>query len=324
MGSNSYYYFDEEKCTFVPIQYNGWERFIYTASLWILCGIVLAGSGIAILSSHAGPPSEIALRAENQELIKQLEVNQKQIEQLDQRIEKLARTDNELIRSVLGVEKIPYEQREGGTGGTEAYASLDVYNQETADILQETKSSLQSLERQVNIQKNSFSDLKQYYNKNQERLRHLPAIKPVDGILLSGYGMRYHPVLKYKRMHEGVDFRADVGTPVHATGDGVVKLARRKNTYGRLLIIDHGNGVESHYAHLSSFKKNIEPGTKIERGQVVAYSGNSGVTEGPHLHYEVHRQNETVDPLNYLFADISPEEYSMYRQIAENNPSSMD
>lgn len=324
MGNNSYFYYDDELCDFVPIQYSGWERIINTASLLLLCGIILGGSGIAILSSQVGPPSEIALRAENQELIQQLENNQEEIEQLDQQMRQLARTDNELIRSVLGMEKIPYEQRKGGTGGTEVYQSMDVYNQETAELLKDTKSSLKSLQRRVNIQKSSFKQLKRHYNQNQKRLKHLPAIKPVKGILLSGFGMRYHPVLKYKRMHEGVDFRADVGTPVHATGDGIVKLARQKGTYGRLLIIDHGNGIESHYAHLSSFKKNIEPGTEVERGEVVAYTGNSGVTEGPHLHYEVHRSHKTVDPLNYLFAEITPEEYTMYRRIARNNPQSMD
>ncbi len=324
MGRDSYYYFDEESYKFVPIQYNGWERLIFTISLWILCGVVLAGSGIAMLSSQAGPPSEIALRAENQELINQLKKNQQKIKKLDQRVKNLAQVDNELLRSMLGMDKIPYDQRKGGVGGTEMYSSMDVLNQETAKLLQETKSSLQSLERQINIQKSSFKQLKQHYNQNQKRLKHLPAIKPVEGILLSGYGMRYHPVLKYKRMHEGVDFRADVGTPIHATGDGVVQLARRKGTYGRLLIIDHGNGIESHYAHLSSFKNNIEPGSEVKRGEVIAYSGNSGVTEGPHLHYEIHRQEETVDPINYLFADITPEEYSMYRRIAQNNPKSMD
>jgi murein DD-endopeptidase MepM/ murein hydrolase activator NlpD len=152
----------------------------------------------------------------------------------------------------------------------------------------------------------------------------MPAIRPVAGILLSGYGMRVHPVLKYQRLHEGLDFRADIGTEVFSTGEGVVKYAGRRGTYGNLLEIDHGYGYITRYAHLSGFADGIRTGAKVDRGQLVAYSGNTGVSQGPHLHYEIRINGNSVDPLNFLFADITPEEYKMYKDIAENNPMSMD
>ncbi len=125
-------------------------------------------------------------------------------------------------------------------------------------------------------------------------------------------------------MHEGIDLRANVGTEIFSTGDGVVKYASRRGNYGLLIEIDHGHGYTSRYAHLSGFAENIKAGTKIKRGQLLGYTGESGMTNGPHLHYEVLQNGKAVDPLNYLFADITPEEYLMYKDIAENNPMSMD
>lgn len=324
MSLKNYYFFDEQECKFVPVEYDSLERIIYNASLWILCGVVLAGISIVTLSSIAGTPAEIALRAENRALVKSLKQTRNKINNLDDQVHNLAKTDNEIYRSVLGMNPISYGERQAGTGGSDPYADYDIYQEGTADILKWTASQLENLERRINIQKTSFKELKAYYNKNQKKMKHIPAIRPVNGIMLSGFGMRYHPILKYRRMHEGLDFRADVGTKVHATGDGVVKYAKRKGTFGLLLIIDHGFGMETYYAHLSAIRKGIEPGTKVKRGELVAYSGNSGLTEGPHLHYEVHRNGKAVDPLNYLFADITPDEFAMYQDIAKNNPKSLD
>lgn len=324
MAIRNYFYYDKDSCDFVPVQYNGLERVIYTASVWILCGVILAGTGISILSASVGTPAEIALKAENKELINQLNKTKESIEDLDQQINLLAQADNEMYRSVLGMDPIPYDERKAGTGGADIYSDFDAFGEETAEILKWTAENLESLQRSINIQKVSFEEIKEYYNKNQEKMKHLPAIKPTQGILLSGFGMRFHPILNYRRMHEGLDFRANVGSEVYSTGDGVVKYAGRKGTYGLLLIIDHGYGFETRYAHLSAFANGIKIGANVERGDVIALSGNSGRTEGPHLHYEVLKDGRPIDPINYLFADTTPDEYMMYKEIAETNQKSLD
>lgn len=324
MSLKNYFYYDRDNCEFVPIHYNTLERVVYTACVWILCGVVLSGIGISILSSSVGTPAEIALKAENQALIQQLQKTKTNIQHLDQEINQLAQVDNEMYRSVLGMDPIPYDERKAGTGGADVYSELDVYSQETAEILKWTSENLETLERSINIQKLSFEEIKSYYNDNQTKMKHMPAIKPVKGIILSGFGMRFHPMLKYRRMHEGLDFRANVGDQVFATGDGVVKLARRKGTYGQLVIIDHGHGYETRYAHLSAFGKGIKPGAKVNRGDVIGLTGNSGLSKGPHLHYEVYKNKRAIDPINYLFADTSPDEFLMYKEIAETNQESMD
>lgn len=324
MALKNYFFYDERNCELVPVKYNTLERVVYTACLYILFGVVFAGLGISILSSSVGTPSEIALKAENQALLNHLETTKDAIEELDGELNQLAQKDNEMYRSVLGMEPIPYDEREAGVGGANVYSDFDVYSEETAEILKWTTENLESLERSINIQKVSFEEIKKYYNTNQEKMKHIPAIKPVQGILLSGFGMRFHPVLRYRRMHEGLDFRANVGDQIFATGDGTVKYASRKGTYGRLIVIDHGYGYETRYAHLSSYAKGIKPGTKVTRGDLIGYSGQSGMVEGPHLHYEVYHNNKPIDPLNYLFANITPDEFQMYQDIVESNHKSLD
>jgi murein DD-endopeptidase MepM/ murein hydrolase activator NlpD len=324
MALENYYYYDNERCDFIPIRYGPIERVVYTACLWILTGVVVAGLGIITLSSFAGTPSEIALKAENNELISQLRETRQRINHLDSKVQDLAKVDNEMYRTVLGMDPIPYDERKAGVGGADIYSNYDNYSEQASDILKWTANNLDNLQRRINIQKVSFEEIKKYYNENQSKLTHLPAIKPTKGVILSGFGMRLHPVLGYRLMHDGLDFRARPGTEIYATGDGVIKHASRKSTYGNLVIIDHGFGFETRYAHLSAFAKGIRVGTKVKRGDLIAYSGNTGRTKGPHLHYEVHKSNRPVDPLNYLFAEITPEEYITYKAIAENNPNSMD
>lgn len=318
------YFYDPEKCEFVPAKQNRMEEVVYTACLWILNGLVLAGIGLTLLSTYIGTPAELALKAENETLIRQMVQVRESIVKLESQMEEIIETDNEMYRSVLGLNPISADERMAGTGGSDPYSRFDLYSEEASEILRWTAERLDNLERRIGIQKLSFDEIKRYYNENQELLRHLPAIKPVNGIVLSGFGMRMHPVLRYQRMHEGIDFRAESGTPVYATGEGTVRTAGRRGSYGLMISIDHGGGYETRYAHLSRIGEGIRPGVTVERGQLIGYSGNTGLTQGPHLHYEVRLANKAVDPLNYLISDTTPEEFKMYQDIAQNNPMSMD
>lgn len=308
----------------MPIDYKPIDRIVHVTSQLILYGIVVAGLLIVSLSNFAGTPAEIALKAENRELLNQLQFTRNTIVSLDEQISRLAQTDNEIYRTVLGIDPLSYDERQAGVGGVDRYARFDIYQTETSDLMRWTASNLESLERRVNIQKLSFEELKHYYNENQEKMRHIPAIRPINSVITSGYGMRMHPVYRFRRMHEGLDFRARIGTPIYATGDGVVNLASRHGAYGLTIKIDHGFGFESLYAHLSAFESGVRSGRRVKRGDLIGYTGNTGLVEGPHLHYEIFLNGRAVDPLNYMFADISPEEYVAFRKIAEENDRSMD
>ncbi|TNE71463.1 M23 family metallopeptidase [bacterium] len=322
--AQKYYYYDEDSCSFQPIEYKSVDKVIFTASLLIIFGLVLAGIGITGLSFVAGTPSEIALKAENRELLSQLHKTKNRIEFFDRQLSTIAQTDNEIYRTILGIDPIDYDERKAGTGGVDLYAKFDIYKDETSSLLKWTEENVASLERRINIQQLSFDEIKTIYNENKSKLAHIPATKPVKGVILSGFGMRFHPVHRFNRMHEGLDFRAKIGDPVYATGDGVIKFSAAKGTYGNLIIVNHSFGYESRFAHLSGFAKGIRPGKKIKRGELIGYSGDTGVVEGPHLHYEIYQNGKPVDPLNFLFADISPEEYNMFRKISSENPNSMD
>lgn len=319
MTKKTHFYYDEERCEFVPVEYNRSKKIIHSISFWLINGFVFAIFALSLLTKTIGTPAEIALKDENRALVTHLKETDQTLNQMKDQLEYIAQMDNEMYRTVVGIDPVTEERRLPGTGGIDLYSEYDYYSKDTADILRSTASKLDQIEHKMSLQVRSFEEIKSSYNSNQDRLRNIPAIKPVNGILLSGYGMRLHPVLRYKRMHEGVDFRADVNTEVFATGDGIVKFSSRNGTFGNLLEIDHGFGMVSRYAHLSSFAEGIRPGKRVQRGELVAYTGNTGLTEGPHLHYEVLVDGESIDPLTYLIADISPEEYLMFKSTGENS-----
>src|SRR5699024_1704799 len=275
-------------------------------------------------SFSIGTPAEIALKSENKALKEQLLATQTTINSLNNQVDQLAQTDNSLYRSMLGMPKKSIDERKGGFGGADMYSDFDIYSEKTADILKETAKSLESLEQSIDIQKNSFKKIKSYYHKNIDRMSHLPAIKPVNGGIISGFGQRFHPILKYNREHSGIDLEADVGSKVYAAADGIVTNASRDGSYGRLIIVDHGYGFKTYYAHLSAYAKDINSGTRVKRGEVIAYSGQSGLATGPHVHYEVHRDGEAVNPLHFLIGDVTPQQYLRLKEQAESSKISMD
>ena len=322
MHIHNHYFYDKESCEFIPIEYNIYQQVVYNLSIWILTGITLASIGMIILSNFVGTPSELALSTENKILLERLEETKQSLTSLEQQLQELSQRDAEIYRSILGLDKEMDEEALLGVGGSNLYENYEIYSENAFEILSWTSQKIDELERQGNVQDLSLEEIKAQYNENKVALKNIPAIKPGGGVLLSGFGMRRHPVLGYVRPHDGLDFRADIGSDVYATGDGEVILAKRYGTFGRTLIIDHGFGYKTLYAHLSVYEDDIKVGAKVKRGQVIAKSGNTGLTEGPHLHYEVHFNDKPVDPLLYLFADISPEEYLLFKQIAESNNKS--
>ncbi len=137
---------------------------------------------------------------------------------------------------------------------------------------------------------------------------------PVDGARISsGFGSRFHPVLGYTRMHKGIDFAVPMRTPVMAAGGGTVSFAGVQNGFGNLVVINHGNGYSTAYGHLSHFAPGVRAGARVRQGQVVAYSGMSGLATGPHLHYEIRINNHQVNPATVKVAQGRKLEGKEYR-----------
>ena len=232
--------------------------------------------------------------------------------------------DDNLYRVVLQADPVSDAIRKAGYGGTNRYEQLmDMAN---AELVMNTTQKMDMLNRQLYIQSKSFDEVVDLCKGHDEMLKCIPAIMPVSNKDLkktaSGYGTRIDPIYNTPKFHAGMDFSANIGTPVYATGDGKVIKAGWETGYGNLIQVDHGFGYVTWYAHLSKYK--VRPGQKVVRGEVIGEVGNTGKSTGPHLHYEVHVKGKVQNPVNYYFMDLSAEDYDKMVQIAANHGKVFD
>ena len=237
--------------------------------------------------------------------IKLEETDQKYSEVSQELLDRITQLENELklieekdseLRTYATLAPLSDDVKAQGVGGSEVDMNLNTADNSSIMFLKE---KVDSLAFAVNIQKDSFNTIFNKIKSNEKMYRHIPSISPVKGYIGSRYGYRTDPIDGKKRMHSGLDFPVNLNTDVVATGDGVVTKAQYDSGWGRYIKIDHGYGYETVYAHL--WKINVKKGQKVKRGDKIGKSGNSGRAAGFHLHYEVHKNNKTVDPLNYFF-----------------------
>jgi len=233
--------------------------------------------------------------------------------------------DEDLYRVALYADKFPEELRMMGSGGSDKYAALDGLT--NSKLLIKTAESLDAAEKRLNAQRLSFKELLILARDKEKVLASIPAIQPVrnDDLkrMASGYGWRIDPIYKTRRMHTGMDFTAATGTDVFATGDGTVEATEKNGWgYGNCIVINHGYGYKTRYAHLSAFK--IKVGDKVKRGDLIGLVGTSGKSTGPHLHYEVEKNGEKVNPIHYYHTDLSPEQYERLLKISQNSFKAFD
>lgn len=266
-----------------------------------------------------GTPSENALRIENSELEAQYEVLSRQLDEALGVLEDLQQRDDNLYRVILQTEPISPYIRKSETGGINRYEHLE--EMANAEMIIENAQKIDYLKRQLYIQSKSYDEIIGLCKQNDERLQCIPAIQPVSNKDLkrtaSGYGRRIDPIYKTIKFHHGMDFSADTGTPVYATGDGTIKSSGWESGYGITIEIEHGFGYQTRYAHLS--KTQVRRGQKVKRGEVIGLVGSTGKSTGPHLHYEVVNKGRKVNPVNYYFMDLTAEEYDQMIQMAANH-----
>ena len=192
-------------------------------------------------------------------------------------------------------------------------------------IINSTK-QIDKLTKEIEVQSRSLDEIETLAKEKIKLLEAIPAIQPIQNKDLkrvaSGYGMRMHPILKYRKMHNGMDFTAKTGTPIYATANGKVIKAKRSGAFGNVVYIDHGYGYETIYAHLSKF--NTRRGSWVKRGEIIGYVGNTGRSSGPHLHYEVHKNGRPVNPVNFYHGGLTPEEYDIMLEKASQENQSFD
>ncbi len=265
---------------------------------------------------------EQILIAENEILQEELSKSRQRVAGLSEQLESLSETDQELYRLILQTDSISSDVRQVGIGGADPYAHFDGFSKSTSELLRDHIQLLDQLERQINLQTVSFQYLKTLGIQRIETLAQLPAIPPTKGgRIVSGFGYRLHPILNYRRMHSGLDIAIPQGSPIYATGAGVVERISYSNMgYGRYILIDHPkSGYKTLYGHLDTVLPNIKEGVKVVRGQQVAKSGNTGLSVGPHVHYEVRdHNNNALDPRYFLGPTMTPQQYQELLDRADN------
>ena len=318
------YHYDPDTCRYERVRVTKWA--VALDAILSLSVVLIAALGVALIyTTYFDSPRETNFRRDNQKLLFRYEILNKELSAIQEVLTGLQDRDDHVYRIIYEQDPIPPSIRNAGIGGSERYQELATKDLEHKDYLLNTLSTFDQLKRQMYIQTKSHDELFSLARNQHLLLASMPAITPIplqQSYLSSGFGLRYHPIYKVRKMHTGIDFGAGVGTPIYATGAGkVTKVSTSFHGYGKQVEIDHGFGLKTKYAHLSEF--NVKVGQRVKRGELIAYSGNTGTSSGPHLHYEVHKNHKKVNPIHYFYQDISESEYEKLVELASVENESM-
>jgi len=318
------YKFNQESLSFDRIRLGLGEIFLRFLA-YFTGSVIVAVFYWIIFAAFFDSPKEKALEREVQQLTIQYDLINREMGNIENVLDDLQKTDDNLYRTIFEAEPIPATLREGGVGGVNRYKSLEGYR--NSNLVIETANRIDKIRKKVYVQSKSFDELINLSKNKEDMLRSVPAIIPISSKdmtrIASGFGLRIHPIYKIIKFHYGMDFTAPAGTDVYAAGNGIVSSVQSSQRgLGKNIIIDHGFGYSSTYAHLSNF--NVRAGQKVQRGDVIGYVGNTGTSIANHLHYEVRLNGVNVDPVNYYFEDLSPAEYERVIEIASKTGQSFD
>jgi len=283
----------------------------------------------AIISYFAfqfvGSPGEKLLRAENERLRDRYQQLNGRVRNLQQQMTELEARDNEVYRSIFEAEPIPDSARAQAIERQKEIARVESI--EDNELVFAVARSLDVLGNRIETQKRSYKELNNLINNKEKLLAATPAIQPVsnEGLkrIASGFGIRIDPIYKTVKMHAGLDFSAPQGTPIYATADGTVRTASYSDVgYGNHVIINHGYGYQTLYGHMVRVK--ARSGQRVKRGEVIGYVGSTGKSTGPHLHYEVHKNGQKLDPVYFFYNDLSPQQFNEILQRAKASNQSFD
>jgi len=320
------YYYDHDTLSYREIKVTNKNR-ISGVLLFLLASFFFGITSLLILlnSDIINTPSEVAQKRSIENFKLQFDILNKKLGQLEKVITDIENRDNNLYRVYFEASPIPEDQRRAGFGGINRYKNLEGYD--NSDLIINTTKRLDILTKQTVVQSRSLEEIERLAKNKASLIEAIPTIQPIKNKDLtrvaSGYGYRIDPFTKIRRFHYGMDFTAKRGTPIYATGNGIIKRAdNRSSGYGKHIRIDHGFGYVSLYAHLSKYK--VRRGQKVNRGDIIGYVGNSGRSVGPHLHYEILKDNKKINPLNFYYGNLSAKEYEALLTQSNQENQSMD
>lgn len=308
------YVYNPETCAYEPERKNR-RYYLRKYAGYVLLSLPLAAGLVVLFFAVYDSPQTRALRQQNENLLLTRNTNASRITEYQTQLDSLKEKEKAIYRTALNEEP-----------QTEAEPTLDSAAI-PATVAREHVHALETrvLVLQERVRKDNFTAaaVQTVAVRRNEIFRYVPSIRPVRGKILSGHGLRKHPLTKEERQHNGIDFEAAIGTPVVATADGrVISVDRGKSGDGLSVTLDHNGRYRTHYSHLDEVQ--VQPGQEVRRGEIIASSGNSGLCKGPHLHYQLFRNGKPLDPIHFFFADITPDEFVAFRHQAGKRNESMN
>lgn len=318
------YYYDSDTLSYQRIKSKKGKKF-KNFLVMLVAALIFMVLGFVVFTPIFESPKEKELKREL-EFVKLNEgLHNKKIEQLDKILRDIQDRDNNIYRLYFEVNPIPEEQRKAGFGGVNRYKALEGFD--NSEMIIDVTKNMDILSKQLYVQSKSLDEIVKLAENREELLAAIPAIQPVKkedlSRMASGYGWRDDPFTKARKRHWGMDFTAPRGTPVYATGDGDVKRVDQGAAgYGKHIRIDHGYGYVTIYAHLSNY--NVKKKQKVKRGDLIGFVGNTGRSQAPHLHYEIIKNGKKINPINFYYGNLSPEEFEAMQKAAQIEGQSLD
>jgi murein DD-endopeptidase MepM/ murein hydrolase activator NlpD len=294
-----------------------WRIVIYVAAILVMAILLNV-----VYSLFFDTPRERQIRRENEMLLEQYELLNERKRVVDTVMHEVQQIDKDIYRVIFETEPVESEVDASTKVG---YQGL--LNTPYQEIVTQSAQKLDSMIALDN-ESSSLYDVVLIKSENRaEMLPYIPAIQPIENrdltLVASGYGHRIHPIYKIRKLHEGIDFSAPVGTPVFATGNGIVESVTRSGRgLGNRILIDHGFGYKTLYACMDEL--HVRRGQQVVRGEVIGTVGDSGLSVAPHLHYEVHLNGEAVNPINFFFLELDPKAYDRLILISLMSGQSFD
>lgn len=320
------YYYDSENLAYKRIKTKKRKKFGYIL-LFLVASALFGFLGLILLinTPYFETPKDKLLTSELETMKLNYKLLNKKADLMDEALKAIAERDNNIYRIYFNTSPITEEERKAGFGGVNRYRDLEGFN--NSELVINTSKRIDGLMKELAIQSKSLDDIVALGKQKEKLLAAIPAIQPVKNEdlkrMASGYGYRNDPFTKIRKFHYGMDFTAKTGTPIFATGDGVVlKADNSLSGYGNHIEINHGFGYITLYAHLSKY--NCRPGQRVKRGDIIGYVGSTGRSEAPHLHYEVLKNGERINPINFYYGSISAEEYIAISKLANQENQSLD
>ena len=318
------YYYDSDTLSYQKIRVKKRDKF-KRLLLTVVAAFIFMILGFVVFTPVFESPKEKEIKRQLEFVKLNEELHSKKIVQLEKILNDIQDRDNNIYRLYFEVNPIPEEQRKAGFGGINRYKALEGF--ENSEMVIDVTKNMDILSKQLYVQSKSLDEIVKLAENKEALLAAMPAIQPVKKEdltrMASGYGWRSDPFTKARKKHWGMDFTAPRGTPIYATGDGVVKRAdQRSSGYGKHVRIDHGFGYITLYAHMSKY--NVRRGQKVKRGDLIGFVGNTGRSQAPHLHYEVIKNGTKINPINFYYGNLSPEEFEAMQKAAQIEGQSLD